>query len=64
MLTYAIVLIVVMICTYNPTIKSRVSAAVDRIKPKKAKENKKNRRSSASAAKSDNKNKKTGKGAE
>ncbi|MBR0399649.1 MAG: branched-chain amino acid ABC transporter permease [Mogibacterium sp.] len=35
MLTYAVVLIVVMICTYNPTIKSRVTAFIDRIKPKK-----------------------------
>ena len=35
MLTYAIVLIVVMICTYNPTIKSRVTALMDKIKPKK-----------------------------
>jgi branched-chain amino acid transport system permease protein len=35
MLTYAIVLIVVMICTYNPTIKSRVSAFFEKIKPKK-----------------------------
>ena len=35
MLTYAIVLIVVMICTYNPAIKSRISVFVDRINPKK-----------------------------
>ena len=35
MLTYAIVLIVVMICTYNPTIKSRVTALMDKLKPKK-----------------------------
>ena len=35
MLTYAVVLIVVMICTYNPTIKSRVTAFADRIRPKK-----------------------------
>ena len=35
MLTYAIVLIVVMICTYNPTIKARVKMFVDRIKSKK-----------------------------
>jgi branched-chain amino acid transport system permease protein len=35
MLTYAIVLIVVMICTYNPTIKSRVSAFFEKINPKK-----------------------------
>lgn len=35
MLTYAVVLIVVMIATYNPTIKSRVNALADRIRPKK-----------------------------
>lgn len=35
MLTYAVVLIVVMICTYNPAIKARVSAFKDKIKPKK-----------------------------
>jgi branched-chain amino acid transport system permease protein len=35
MLAYAIVLIVVMICTYNPTIKSRVNAFFEKIKPKK-----------------------------
>jgi branched-chain amino acid transport system permease protein len=40
MLTYAIVLIVVMICTYNPTIKSRVSATLDKINPKKKKKKK------------------------
>lgn len=40
MLTYAIVLIVVMICTYNPTIKSRVTAFVDRIRPKKKQKDK------------------------
>ena len=34
MLTYAIVLIVVMICTYNPTIKARVGGFVDKLKPK------------------------------
>ena len=34
MLTYAIVLIVVMICTYNPAIKSRISAFVDKVNPK------------------------------
>ena len=37
MLTYAIVLIVVMICTYNPTIKARVGLFVDKFKPKKKK---------------------------
>ena len=37
MLTYAIVLIVVMICTYNPTIKARVNMFIDRFKPKKKK---------------------------
>ena len=35
MLTYAIVLIVVMICTYNPTIKAKVSGVIKKIKPKK-----------------------------
>ena len=35
MLTYAIVLIVVMICTYNPTIRSRINAVIERLKPKK-----------------------------
>ena len=35
MLTYAIVLILVMICTYNPAIKSRVSAVFSKVKPKK-----------------------------
>ena len=35
MLTYAIVLILVMICTYNPTIKARVSMIADKFKPKK-----------------------------
>ena len=35
MLTYAIVLIVVMICTYNPAIRSRINAGIDKIKPKK-----------------------------
>ena len=37
MLTYAIVLILVMICTYNPTIKARVGLFVDKFKPKKKK---------------------------
>ena len=40
MLTYAIVLIVVMICTYNPTIKARVSNVVKKIKPPKDKQRK------------------------
>lgn len=35
MLTYAVVLILVMICTYNPAIKARISAFVNRIRPKK-----------------------------
>ena len=35
MLTYAIVLILVMICTYNPKIRARVNAVIDKIKPKK-----------------------------
>ena len=38
MLTYAIVLILVMICTYNPTIRSRVNAFFEKIFPKKNKE--------------------------
>lgn len=37
MLTYAVVLIVVMICTYNPTIKARVTAVWNRINPFKKK---------------------------
>jgi branched-chain amino acid transport system permease protein len=57
MLTYAIVLIVVMICTYNPTIKARVGMVIDRIKPKKKEGDKK----SGSSKKS---SKKTGKEAE
>lgn len=39
MLTYAVVLILVMIGTYNPAIKSRVSALWNRIKPKKKEKN-------------------------
>lgn len=35
MLTYAIVLIVVMICTYNPAIKARVTGFFKKISPKK-----------------------------
>ena len=35
MLTYAIVLIAVMICTYNPAIRSRITAFVNKLKPKK-----------------------------
>ena len=35
MLTYAVVLIIVMIATYNPAIKSRVTAFTGRFKPKK-----------------------------
>jgi len=35
MLTYAVVLILVMICTYNPAIKSRINALWSRIIPKK-----------------------------
>ncbi len=35
MLTYAIVLILVMICTYNPAIKARVTGVINKIKPKK-----------------------------
>jgi len=37
MLTYAVVLILVMICTYNPTIKARVTAVWNRINPFKKK---------------------------
>lgn len=33
MLTYAIVLILVMICTYNPIIKSRITALAEKINP-------------------------------
>jgi branched-chain amino acid transport system permease protein len=40
MLTYAVVLILVMICTYNPTIKARVNAITSKIKPEKKKGNK------------------------
>ena len=40
MLTYAIVLILVMICTYNPTIKARVGLIIDKFKPKKKKSGK------------------------
>ena len=35
MLTYAVVLILVMICTYNPAIKSRVNSLWSKVKPKK-----------------------------
>ena len=35
MLTYAVVLILVMICTYNPAIKSRINALLGKIVPKK-----------------------------
>ena len=37
MLTYAVVLILVMICTYNPTIKARVTAVWNKINPFKKK---------------------------
>ena len=40
MLTYAIVLILVMICTYNPTIKARINAALGRFKPDKKRKDK------------------------
>jgi hypothetical protein len=40
MLTYAVVLIVVMIATYNPAIKSRVNAFWSKIKPKTKKKGK------------------------
>jgi branched-chain amino acid transport system permease protein len=35
MLTYAVVLILVMIGTYNPAIRARITAFVDKFKPKK-----------------------------
>ena len=41
MLAYAIVLIVVMICTYNPTIKAKFSMFVEKINPFKKKAKKK-----------------------
>ena len=40
MLTYAIVLILVMICTYNPTIKARVTSILNKIKPGKKRKGK------------------------
>ncbi len=46
MLTYAIVLILVMIGTYNPTFKARINSVIDKIKPKKKKDSgKKNKKS-------------------
>ena len=45
MLTYAIVLILVMIGTYNPTVRARVTAFVEKIKPKKKDTGKKGKRS-------------------
>jgi branched-chain amino acid transport system permease protein len=59
MLTYAIVLIVVMICTYNPTIRSRVTMFVEKIKPKK--KGKEGGGKSAAAAKSSSEKKASGK---
>lgn len=51
MLTYAIVLILVMIATYNPTIKSRLNAFLGKIRPKKNKGGSKaNRRKSRKEA--------------
>ena len=44
MLTYAIVLILVMICTYNPTIRARVTAFIEKIKAKKKDTGKKDKR--------------------
>lgn len=44
MLTYAVVLILVMIGTYNPAIKARISSFVSRIKPKKDKDRQKKRK--------------------
>ena len=43
MLTYAVVLIVVMICTYNPAIKSRVQSITDKINPFKGKKKERGR---------------------
>ncbi len=37
MLTYAIVLILVMICTYNPTIRSRIGMVFGKLRPRKKK---------------------------
>lgn len=45
MLTYAIVLILVMICTYNPKIRARVTALIAKIKPKKSDTGKKDKKS-------------------
>ena len=53
MLTYAVVLIVVMICTYNPTIKARVSSTWEKINPlkrRKKEENGKKKRSGKGVA--------------
>lgn len=50
MLTYAIVLILVMICTYNPTIKSRISVFWARINPFKHKDKGRDKRGKADKA--------------
>ena len=50
MLTYAIVLILVMIGTYNPAIRARISAFVNKIKPKKGGGKKKDRKTGKEAA--------------
>ena len=50
MLTYAVVLILVMIATYNPTIKSRVSAVWAKVKPVKNKDKDKDKSKKAKKA--------------
>ncbi len=50
MLTYAIVLILVMIGTYNPTFRARVNSVIDKIKPKKKKDSGKKGRSGKEVA--------------
>lgn len=50
MLTYAIVLILVMIGTYNPAIRARITAFVNKIKPKKGGGKKKDSKTGKEAA--------------
>ena len=50
MLTYAIVLILVMIGTYNPAIRARITAVVNKIKPKKGGGKKKDSKTGKEAA--------------
>ena len=50
MLTYAIVLILVMIGTYNPAIRARITAFVNKIKPKKGRGKQKNGKTGKEAA--------------